>query len=624
MSLKKTIARATRQSRARVTAGIVQLRPDVRERIPAARDALQLGAIAEAAALLFPLIHKPETAGLVRTLFSAHAEVFHAAVDKLAATNPEEAVWAAQLAWFLKPTTAYAYGLMARLRVAGRYDEAAAVMDEAAERFPKDATWLVHAALLNAERGEAELAVSQIWDYSAGLAKFTVPHRKTLARVLRQFARQCHSAGQKTDHQHPLVEPDIALEYFGSVEANVTAWSNNPFARALHADSLKRHHARAAVEVVDDRPKRMLIVTSENWNFLTNLLDHYAVDDKTFEVRTFDFSSIQQELVGDIHAIFAPQSMGVVDAEMWTRISALSPTFRELVEWSDVVLCEWAGAHALWLSRYLPTSARLVLRLHSYEAFSQWPLFMNWGGVDGVVFVADHIRQFSRLQYGLDRYDWLETTVLPNFNHLEKFDRPKTDRAARTLGMVGFNNWNKDPLFAAMTLAELAAEDPDWRLVLVGHPWSDEGKPKEVAYRIAFDEAVSKAGLVDRIEYREHSRDLPAVFQDIGFIMSTSWREGTHETVLEGMASGAVPVIRQWPMTRPFGAPETVYPDQDYCETPAEAAAFIRAHSAADAFETRSAEARRYAMARFDMAAVLPDFESFVSSIVTPSENKAA
>lgn len=625
MSLKKKIARVTRQSRVQITAGLIQLRPDVKDRITAARDALQLEAVGEAAALLFPLIRRPETAALVRTLFSVHAEVFHKAVDKLAETDADQSIQAAEMAWFLKPSGIHAYGLMARLRVAGRYDEGVAVMEEAAERFPKDPAWLVHAALLNADRGEAGLAVEQIWKYAATLTRFNPAFRKTLARVMRQFARQCHSAGQKTEHQHPLVEPDIALEYFGSVEANVAAWSDNPFARALHADSLKRHHARPAEPAtgVAERPKRLLIVTSDNWNFLTNLLDHYAVDDRTFEVRTFDFSPIQQELTADIHAIFGPQSMGVKDEAMWAQISAVSPTFGELVEWSDVVLCEWAGAHALWLSRYLPTSARLVLRLHSYEAFSQWPLFMNWGGVDGVIFVADHIRQFSRLQYGLDRYNWLDTTVLPNFNHLQKFARPKTTRANRTLGMVGFNNWNKDPLFAVQILADLVAEDPDWRLVLVGHPWPDEGKPKELAYRTLFDDAVARAGLADHVEYRSHSRDLPAVFQDIGFVLSTSWREGTHETVLEGMASGAIPVIRQWPMTRPFGAPETVYPDQEYCETPAEAAAIVRRYASPDAFKTRSATARRYAMKRFDMTAVLPDFERFVSGVAVPSEETA-
>ncbi|MGH6978191.1 MAG: glycosyltransferase, partial [Brevundimonas sp.] len=342
----------------------------------------------------------------------------------------------------------------------------------------------------------------------------------------------------------------------------MATWSTNPFAHALYADGVRRHHDRAAAQAQREpdgggRPRRLLIVTSQNWNFLTNLLDHYAQDDSAFEVRTFDFSSVQEALDGDIHAIFAPQSMGVSDEAMWARISALSPTFRELVEWSDTVLCEWAGAHALWLSRYLPSSARLVIRLHSYEVFSQWPLFMNWGGVDGVVFVADHIRQFARLQYGLDRYDWIDTTVVPNFNHLEKFLRPKTSRAARTLGMVGYNNWNKDPLFGVRVLEALAAEDPDWRLVLVGHPWTEDSKPKEAAYRAAFHEAVEQAGLADRIEYRGHTRDLPAVFEDIGFVLSTSWREGTHETILEGMASGAVPVIRRWPMTQPFGAPET-------------------------------------------------------------------
>ncbi|RYG80573.1 MAG: hypothetical protein EON59_15045, partial [Alphaproteobacteria bacterium] len=154
MSLRKKIARATRHSRAQLSLGIGQLRPEVRERIPAARDALQLEAEGEAAALLIPLIRRPETAELVRTLFSAHADAFHSAVDKLTSAEPEQAIWAAEMAWFLKKIPAHAYGLMARLRVAGRYDEAVVIMNEAVALFPRDPARLIHSALLNADRNE--------------------------------------------------------------------------------------------------------------------------------------------------------------------------------------------------------------------------------------------------------------------------------------------------------------------------------------------------------------------------------------------------------------------------------------------------------------------------------------
>src|SRR5690606_27992507 len=111
------------------------------------------------------------------------------------------------------------------------------------------------------------------------------------------------------------------------------------------------------------------------------------------------------------------------------------------------------------------------------------------------------IRQFARRQYSLDRYPSLQTAVIPNFNNLQRLTRPKAPAARRTLGMVGYANRNKDPLFAVRTLALLAAQDPTWRLRLVGSDWKDVGPGKEADYRAEFEAFVERSGLASRIDY---------------------------------------------------------------------------------------------------------------------------
>src|SRR5699024_1169463 len=53
--------------------------------------------------------------------------------------------------------------------------------------------------------------------------------------------------------------------------------------------------------------------------------------------------------------------------------------------------------------------------------------------------------------------------------------------------------------------------------------------------------------------------DVPALLADSGVILSSSRHEGTHESVMEGLAAGCPAVIRDWPDAAPYGGPATLY-----------------------------------------------------------------
>ena len=56
----------------------------------------------------------------------------------------------------------------------------------------------------------------------------------------------------------------------------------------------------------------------------------------------------------------------------------------------------WATALAALISHIDHRDTRVVVRLHSYEAFSKWPHLTNWSNIDDVVFVCEHLRDFAR------------------------------------------------------------------------------------------------------------------------------------------------------------------------------------------------------------------------------------
>ena len=75
-------------------------------------------------------------------------------------------------------------------------------------------------------------------------------------------------------------------------------------------------------------------------------------------------------------------------------------------------------------------------------------------------------------------------------------------------------------------------------------------------------------------------KDLPAHLRDVGYILSTSLRESCPVGVLEGVASGAVPVVREWPVFARLDAAHQLFPERFVFNTAAEAATIIEANRA--------------------------------------------
>lgn len=513
--------------------------------------------------------------------------------------------------------------LIAQIRVAEDFDLADEVIRIAQERFPGSWAVRLHQAMVYVLSGREMEAMHILDEYIGAMANFNPSMRRGVAFLLRNFARVCQSAGIKSDAIHPLLLPDIMEAYTRDLETNTQTWHTSAVTKVFNADAEERRQlrmdARSAVEAdTEKRPLKMLMLTSGSWKFLLNMFSYIEDRPDDFELRTYDMGFLDERNASTehLHEHFAPVSLGLDPEDVWTRAIEEDATLQQLVEWSDMVFCEWSGRHAIWLSRYLPPEKRLILRLHSYEAFTPWPFFINYGGVDGIVFVAEHIRRFSDRQFRMSDHG-VPMTVLPNFNNLSGFARPKTTDARRNLAMVGYSNLNKDPILALEILERLRRDDPDWRLHLFGEHWAEDALGKhESAYYQKFKDYVRQEKLEKLIVYRGYTKDIPSALENIGYVLSCSRREGTHEAVLEGMATGAVPVIRRWPMVKALGAPETTYPDLTYFDTVDEAVEQIRAVSSAEAFKVQSARSVDYALSRFDQDAVYPKFRDFVQDVM--------
>ncbi|MDP9397913.1 MAG: hypothetical protein M3P96_08900 [Actinomycetota bacterium] len=242
----------------------------------------------------------------------------------------------------------------------------------------------------------------------------------------------------------------------------------------------------------------------------------------------------------------------------------------------------------------------LVVRLHRFELDSAYPATVDIDRVDAVVYISPLFgrRIVEELGWPAEKL-----VYIPNFIDIDWLDRPKLPDARFTLGLGGAVPRRKRLDLALDLLAADLAEDPRFTLNVrtqlpwaVPYAWRD---PEERAYYERVLERVETEPLLrGAVTFEPFGRDIAAWLRRIGHVLSPADAEGAPVATSEGMASGAVPVLRPWP-----GAEEIV---GDWVQPSVEAAArFVLESADAGVWEARSSRARAEARRTFDSAGVV-------------------
>jgi glycosyltransferase involved in cell wall biosynthesis len=492
-------------------------------------------------------------------------------------------------------------GLGRRLARLGQPDAAVAVYraGEAAVRDPAGRLLLtVQRAALELRAG---LVPDDLWERVADLLALADRHLDggdvdtAGSRLQEAYNLAFHRTLHFEDLPSPLAEdPDAFLAPFRASETH----------RLAEAPSGR---SRPAAATLAGRPHRLLVTTFMNWNFVTDIVEDYRATPGV-EVRTVDLKEIPDgpwraqpvDLVKDR----LRQATGGPDLSP-------PPEVREAFDWADTVFVEWGHRALPWVSLLPELSARVVARIHSYEAFTPMPLHTDWSGIDDLVFVSSHIR--ALVEASVPALSGVRCHTIPNRNLLDTYRRPKLPGAERVLGLVGWNNVTKDPAWALDVLEVLLEHDDRWRLRLVGHGFPTSGLTGPASeYRDALTRRIDALG--PAVERPGFTDDVPEALRGIGVILSTSRREGTHEGLIQGAASGSVPVVRNWPYVARWGGPATMYPDAWVVETPTEAAALVLEAAAAGRVGSPSADTAEWARTHYDWSVVRPRLDELLLS----------
>ena len=378
---------------------------------------------------------------------------------------------------------------------------------------------------------------------------------------------------------------------------------------AFNAVTRARGRKTPPTDLPTDRPLRLLVTTSANANFLRHILARYE-DHPQVELRFLDLAARKSlKRISWAARPILEDRMADGASDYQADVERL---MRPHLDWADTVFLDWSVGPAAMLTTIDPGTTRIVVRLHSYEAFTRWPHMTDFSRIDDLVFVAPHVKDLvTSLVPHLRGNSAPRMHVLDNAMDLSGFVRPKSADARFNLGLIGVSQVAKDPLWAVDVLKRVREHDKRYRLLLVGGDMDPKTSQATSDYRAQLEKELKplvESGAVVRLGPTD---DVPTALTDFGVIMSSSVREGCHVGLMEGAASAAVPVARDWPYFagHPNSA-RTLYPEGWVVGSPQEAAERILAvTSTEDAWRKAGGLASEYALSSWDWGVVQKQFD---------------
>ena len=326
---------------------------------------------------------------------------------------------------------------------------------------------------------------------------------------------------------------------------------------------------------------RLLFIT-RSWGFINPLLEHIDGQKTPLQARTLDlvplYNSLSTRKYDDTGVVSNFSELlfyeGFLNGHRTfinQQAKAVLRDFDELVNWSNTVVVDWGNQTAVLATRMLPDDANIIVRIHSYEAFTRFPLHFDIYKIRALIFVSSAILELFSDMFDEFGFKNIPKFVIPNFKERNTaLAQNRTDDFGFKICMLQYATPVKDALFAISAFEKVFQQDERWRITFAGPNFEESGVPQDDVKRQAFEDKVQRLGSAVSVEGYIHNTDEWYLQHDI--ILSTSIREGTHESVIEACTTGCIPVFRQWPLLSAYSAVERNFPGFTGVNTPDEMA----------------------------------------------------
>ena len=209
----------------------------------------------------------------------------------------------------------------------------------------------------------------------------------------------------------------------------------------------------------------------------------------------------------------------------------------QVLNWADLVWSQWANEWLVAISK-MSFDATLVTHIHSFEILAR-DLIKNvlWERVDGIIFVADHIRENANRLWPQYVNNVSQTTI---YNSVDLLEYPLRDvKSGKKIGYVGYINHKKGVELLLQCIKAAVALDKEYTLHIAG-------TFQETRFEVYMLHMLEEMELKDNVFFHGWVRNIPNWLKSINYIISTSPWEGCPMNLIEAMACGVKPLIHNW------------------------------------------------------------------------------
>jgi len=245
----------------------------------------------------------------------------------------------------------------------------------------------------------------------------------------------------------------------------------------------------------------------------------------------------------------------------------------ELLNWTEIIFCEWLLGNAAWYSKHKKPEQKLVVRMHRFELTTDWYLKLDDSKVDHYIVVSVYFAEKLIEYLGCARG---KVKLVPNFIDVDEYEKSDDPKKVFNLGIIGILPYRKGYLRALQVLNILLKKDNRYNLSVYGKMPSDlpwiKNNPEEMKYFSDCDRFINDNALNEHVDIKGWV-EVKTELKDVGFILSTSHSEEIFESFhiapADGFAAGGQGVLLNW------NGVEFIYPQEYIFETIEEIASYI-------------------------------------------------
>ncbi len=205
------------------------------------------------------------------------------------------------------------------------------------------------------------------------------------------------------------------------------------------------------------------------------------------------------------------------------------------VGWADVTFFEWVDSNIQKASREKPAKGRIIARCIDVDAYAKHPGAVDWGWVDDLVFIADHIKDWV--------LDWANVTPNVKVHHipcgidLDKFTFKERSHGLN-LAFVGRLWIGKNVGMALQVLLALRnATGDDYKLFIRGDGWHPNW------WEYYCKHFIEDNGLQNSVIIEGEVPSIDEWLEDKNYIITPSYKEAFSYVTGEAAAKGIKPLV---------------------------------------------------------------------------------